>query len=63
MDELIHQTKGQAYDEAVRLLLKLRELAIHRGRQMDFEGRLGEIRTQYKRRSALIRRLNKAGLY
>ena len=60
---LIQQTKGSAYDEAVRLLLNLRELAIHNGEEMTFERRVSQICEQYSRRTALLRRLRNVGLH
>lgn len=63
VDALIQQTKGKAYDEAVQLLLKLRDLARHRGQEMAFQQRLNHIYSQYSRRSALLRRLRNAGLH
>jgi hypothetical protein len=63
VDALIQQTQAKAYDEAVRLLLKLRELARHQGQEATFQQRLNRICEQYRKRSALLRRLHEAGLY
>jgi len=63
VDALIQQTQAKAYDEAVRLLLKLRELAGYQSQEATFQQRLNRIYEQYHRRSALLRRLQKAGLY
>jgi hypothetical protein len=60
---LIQQGTGSAYDKAVQLLLRLRELAIHQGEEIAFERRMGQVCKQYSRRSALLRRLRNAGLY
>jgi len=59
---LISRKTGSAYDEAVGILIKLRDLAWHRGHGGAFEQQVGQIRAQYSRYRALIRRLDKAGL-
>ena len=61
-EQLIEQGSGRSYDEAVQLLVKLHELAIHQGKEAAFAARLRRIRTTYPRRQALMRRLDKAGL-
>jgi hypothetical protein len=48
--------------EAVRLPVKLRDLAGYQGEEAAFQQRLGRIYEQYSRRSALLRRLREAGL-
>ena len=63
VDALIQQTQAKAYDEAVRLLLKLRDLARYQGQEATFQQRLNNIYEQYCRRSALLRRLHEASLY
>jgi len=63
VDALIQQSKARAYQEATRLLVKLRELAIYEGQEMVFQQQLNRIYEQYTRRSALLRRLQEAGLY
>jgi hypothetical protein len=62
VDTLIQQSTGKAYDQAVRLLVKLKELAQHQGQEEAFQARVARIEGQYARRSALIERLRKAGL-
>jgi hypothetical protein len=62
VDALIQQSKAKAYDEAVRLLKELKDLAEYQNRPFAFEEHLGQIREQYSRRYALMRRLRKAGL-
>jgi len=63
VDTLIQQTQAKAYDKAVRLLLKLRELARYKEQEETFQQRLNHMCEQYCRRSALLRRLHEAGLY
>jgi hypothetical protein len=61
-EQLIQQGTGRTYDEAVQLLVKLHELAIHQGTETAYQERLGGIRAAYPRRRALLERLDKAGL-
>jgi hypothetical protein len=63
VEALIEQMQAKAYDEAVRLLVKLRDLAKYRGEEAVFQQRLNRIHERYSRRSALLSRLRKAGLY
>ena len=60
---LIEQMQAKPYDEAVRLLVKLRDLAVYQGAQAAFQQRLNGIYERYSRRSALLRRLSEAGLH
>jgi hypothetical protein len=61
-EQLIQQGSGRSYDEALQLLVKLHQLAIHQGTEAAFATRLRQIRTTYSRRAAMIRRLDKANL-
>lgn len=63
VESLIERAAGNAYKDAVALLVKLRELAIHKGQEMAFEERLRQIYARYSRRTALVRRLRDAGLH
>jgi hypothetical protein len=60
---LIEQMQAKPYAEAVRLLVKLRDLAEYQGEEAAFQQRLDRIYEQYNRRSALLRRLREAGLH
>jgi hypothetical protein len=62
VDALIQRMNARAYDGAVQLLVKLRDLAEYRGQGMAFQQRLNTVYEQYSRRSALLRRLRDAGL-
>jgi hypothetical protein len=62
VDALVQQSQAQAYDQAVRLLEKLKELAVYRKQEAAFEGHLSQICDVYRRRSALMKRLRRAGL-
>jgi len=63
VDALIQRTTGNAYQEAVALLVQLRDLAVHQGKGTTFEQRLNQIYAQHSRRAALMRRLRDAGLH
>jgi hypothetical protein len=62
VDALIQQSQAKPYDEAVRLLKKLKDLAEYQNRPSAFEEHLDQIRDRYGRRHALMRRLRDAGL-
>ncbi|HEX6386525.1 MAG TPA: hypothetical protein VF177_17780 [Anaerolineae bacterium] len=61
-EQLIQQGNSRAYDEAVQLLVKLHDLAIHKGTEAAYAKRLRRIRATYSRRQALLRRLDEASL-
>lgn len=63
VESLIEQMQSRPYDEAVALLVRLRDLAQYRGEEAAFQARINHIYRQYSRRSGLIRRLRDAGLY
>jgi hypothetical protein len=60
--ELIAQKHAKAYDEAVRLLVELRDLAHHSGRRADFDAQISTIKKDYHNRPALLARLQEAGI-
>jgi hypothetical protein len=62
VDALIQRSQAKPYDEAVRLLLKLKELAVYQGQEAAFQARMAEISDQYQRRYSLIERFRKAKL-
>lgn len=63
VEALIEQMQAKAYDEAVRLLVRLRDLARHQGEEAAFQQQLNSIYERYKRRSGLLGRLRDVGLY
>lgn len=63
VETLIQKSQSKAYDEAVQLLVKLRELAIYQGQEAIFQQRLSWIYGQYRSRTSLLRRLRQVGLY
>ncbi len=62
VDSLIRATKPKEYDQAVTLLIDLRDLGQRAGHQADFERRVQRIRDTYPNRPALLQRLDRAGL-
>jgi len=60
--QLIDRKQAQPYDEAVALLVELRDLAIHRGEPARFQQQIDAIQAEYSNRPALLERLRKAGL-
>jgi hypothetical protein len=56
---LIEQKQTKAYDEAIKLLVDLRDLAKHLGKMDQFQASVRKIRNDYRHRSGLISRLQK----
>ncbi len=54
--------KARPYDEAVALLLKLRDLAVFQGRLAEFETRFAALQARYANRPAFQERLHKVKL-
>jgi hypothetical protein len=62
VDTLIRTTKPKEYDQAVTLLIDLRDLDQREGRQAEYERRIQRIRDTYPNRPALLQRLDRAAL-
>jgi hypothetical protein len=60
--DLIKTKQTKAYDEAVKLLTELRDLAQHLGRLEEFESRLGQIQQKFSSLSGLKSLLQQAEL-
>jgi hypothetical protein len=58
---LLSTTQPKNYQEAVRLLGDLRDVATDRGALPQWQARLTEFRQRYARKSSLMQRFNKAG--
>jgi len=54
--------KSNAYDQAIKILSELKEVAEYEDKLRDFEQKLGELISPFTRRAALIRRLRAGGL-
>ncbi len=63
VEEQIQLYTAKGYDEATRLLGKLHELAVHQHQDQVFQERVNHLCGQYRRRSSLLQRLRRAGLY
>jgi hypothetical protein len=59
---LLTNSKPKEYDQAVRLLIDLRDLHQRRQTSDEFGRRLADLRARHARRTALIRRLDEADL-
>jgi hypothetical protein len=62
VDALIQKSQAKPYDQAVQLLIKLRDLARYQDCDIVFEGHMRQLCDLYSRRSALMRRLRQADL-
>lgn len=62
VETLIEQKTADGYKQAVLLLQQLDALAREQGQARLFERRIGQIRTKYSRRSALMRELQRVQL-
>ncbi|MCA2723424.1 MAG: hypothetical protein IM333_13005 [Microcystis sp. M048S1] len=62
VESLIQKAQSKSYDEAVKLLVKLRDLAEYQNGLPVFQERLNRIYEQYSNRSGLKRRLQEIGL-
>lgn len=60
--DLIGTKKTSAYGTAVTLLTELRDACTHMGQEADFRTRLTHLRDNYRRRPALMERLDHCGL-
>ncbi|WP_069789448.1 hypothetical protein A5482_016085 (plasmid) [Cyanobacterium sp. IPPAS B-1200] len=58
VDNLIQKGQPKPYDEAKKLLIKLKELAIYQGKEAIFSQRLEDIKTKYSRKKTFIQRIN-----
>lgn len=56
IDELINLSKAKYYDEAVNLLVQLKELSVYEGEEPAFKKRLeSQVFIPYKRKTSLIK--------
>lgn len=62
VNAFIEQKKTSAYREAVALLTKLKDAAVHMDTEWDFEAHITQIVEKYSRRTALMRLMREAGL-
>jgi hypothetical protein len=62
VETLIERMQAKPYDQAVELLVKLRDLAHYQNQEAGFQQRIDDLYERYPRRSGLLRRLREAGL-
>ncbi|MGE3270317.1 MAG: hypothetical protein AB7P40_16305 [Chloroflexota bacterium] len=62
VEELVGQKQARPYDEAVTLLVDLRDLAERRIQLREFRDRLATLRQAHKAKVSFLGRLNRAGL-
>ncbi len=62
MDELIDSKQPAKYDEAVKLLVDLRDLNKKTGKEKTFNKKLKTICENHHRKSTFLNRLKKGGL-
>ncbi|MEM9213396.1 MAG: DUF6880 family protein [Cyanobacteria bacterium P01_F01_bin.150] len=62
IEPLLDQTNNQAYQDAVDLLVKIRDLMVKGDRQAEFEAYLNEVCRAYKRKRNFIKFLKQKGL-
>ncbi|MGK7914006.1 MAG: hypothetical protein AB4038_00430, partial [Prochloraceae cyanobacterium] len=60
VENLIKRGQSKSYNDALKLLLRLHELAVYQNKQCAFQERINQIYESYSSRSALLRRLKKA---
>lgn len=63
VEALIQRSLTRAYQRAVELLVKLREVAVYQGQEVAFQERLNRIYDRYKSRRSLLSHLREAGLH
>ena len=62
VNSLLEKPQAKTYDQCVKLLIKLRDLAIYQNRYSAFQERINQIYQKYSRRTGLIKRLRDASL-
>jgi hypothetical protein len=62
VESLIVQKQARPYDEATKLLVDLRDLAIYQNRLLKFQKRFFAIKEKYRSRPTLMERFTRAGL-
>ena len=62
LKELIATKQPKKYDQAVKLLVDLRDIGARKGKREEFEGRLDALRAAEARKPSFIKRLRKVEL-
>ena len=61
-ENLMGTTLAKNYEQAVTLLVDLKELAQREGRVPEAQKRIDDLRTRFARKRTLIERMDRAGL-
>ena len=56
----IQQRQPKGYDQAIHLLIDLRELAIRQGHETEFRAKIEDLRAKHAAKASFIKRLTKA---
>jgi hypothetical protein len=62
IEELVEVKRAAEYDQAVRLVIDLRDLSARDQTRTAFDRRLNELRARHAKKPGLLRRLDEAGL-
>ncbi len=62
VEALVEAKKAKEYDDAVRLLGDLKDLAARAGSAGEFAGRVGELRARHTKKPSFVQRLDQASL-
>ena len=62
IEQLISKKQSKPYDEAVKLLSQLHDLAIYQNKESSFQEKINDLYERYSRRPGLLTRLKKRGL-
>jgi hypothetical protein len=62
VDQLIAARQPDRYDEAVSLLIDLRDIATHKGKAGEFLMQIGRLREHHGKKPSFLAKLKKAGL-
>jgi hypothetical protein len=62
VDQLIATKQPGRYDEAISLLIDLRDVANRKGKMKEFMARVTLLRNQHEKKPSFLKRLGKAGL-
>ena len=60
VESLVQKPQAQTYEQAVKLLVQLRDLANHQNQNAAFQERIAQIYEKYSKRKGLIERMRKA---
>lgn len=59
IDPVVARTRDHAYDEATKLVQRVRDLLVGAGRSVDFAPRLNALRARHQAKRNFMKRLNR----